>query len=104
MKDEILLEVRYYDGEESSHEVGFGIAPSNLYSTLSKVRKEYYENKIGKDAYFVSRCVVKLRNTEPFSGDLVMRIIGETIGDLKKCAKNFKMPFDKKFVFKYVPE
>lgn len=101
MKNQGLLQIRYYNGEESSHDLGFGIAPVNLGARCGDIQNNYAENQINKNSYFVKNCILELYKTKDFSGDLEIRLIGESVQDLKKSAKFFKLPFLKEAVVPY---
>ncbi|MCK4552899.1 hypothetical protein KAT80_01725 [Candidatus Pacearchaeota archaeon] len=101
MKNLSLLQIRYYNGEESSHEFGFGVAPVNLGARCWDIENNYAENQINKNSYFVKNCILKLYKTKDFSGDLGVRLIGESVKGLEKSAKFLKLPFLKKAVVPY---
>ena len=101
MKNIGLLQIRYYNGEEASHNLGFGVAPVNLGARYWNIENDYAENQINKNSYFVKNCILKLYKTKDFSGDLGIRLIGESAKGLEKSAKFLKLPFLKQAVIPY---
>lgn len=96
-----LLQIRYYNGEEASHDIGIGMAPGNLIARCQEIEDRYIKNKIRDNLYHINRCTVESFETKSFSGDLGVRIIGSSLKDLENCTKNNKFPFCKEAVVPY---
>lgn len=102
-----MKQISYYNGEESSHPIGFGVAPVNIFTMKSKIRKTLSGKKIDSGLYLDKRAVIKINEngcTKDYSGDLEIQIIAESERDLKKAARRNAMPFDDSGVTNYTVE
>lgn len=97
----MIFQVRYYNGEESSHDLGYGIAPGNLSSSQDEARKKYEKNKIEENKYLFKGVLIELLDEPSIRmkngnwGNLCMRLVSESKKDMKKIAKGLFLPFEK---------
>ena len=96
--------MRYYFGEGSCHDLGFGVAPVNLYDAIWRVREHFKGLKIGDERYLIDGVIIDLYSKKrPQSmpefweeeGCLGLKLIGTKPRKIKKVSQSLKLPFHK---------
>jgi len=111
-----FLQVRYYFGEESSHDLGFGVAYGNLSMTRYEVGDNFDLVDGRSDLYVGEEVLIEIPEllrenpTTIFeywchnTGELGLRIIGRNVESLERCASTLKLPFLEKIVIPLILE
>lgn len=101
-----MKQISYYNGEESSHPIGFGYPPGNIASCKAKIRRELKGNEVADGIYLDQGAAVMINNkrAEAYSGNLEIKLIAESEKTLKKVAKKYFLPFCRKAVVDYNPK
>jgi hypothetical protein len=100
-----MKQIRYYNGEESSHDIGIGVAPFNIHNNKNEIRKNAKKYELMEGLYLQDSVIIKIhKENTPFSGNLEIKLIGETSKQLQKVAQNHNLPFSEKAVVEYYPD
>jgi len=95
----MLFQISYYNGEESNHGLGYGIAPGNLSFSQEKIREKYKKYKVKQDKYLFRETIIEILDEPSIlfenEGDLCLRLIGNSKRRIKKIAKGVFLPFEK---------
>lgn len=105
-----LLQLRYYVGEESRHDKGYGIAPGNIHSMREDITNRFLDFKLGDCLYLINGSVLEIPKLEERSednyynkgwGQLGIRIINQNQKSIKKTTKLLELPFSERLIVPY---
>lgn len=108
----MLFQVRYYQGEESEHDIGFGIAPGNMFAIQREIKEKLEQHKVDEGKYLSKGTLVEILHKPsgkiPLGdievkdwGHLCVRLISDSEKSMKIVAKELNLPFDKGAIVDY---
>jgi hypothetical protein len=111
-----MFQIRYYIGEETTPDIGIGYAPANLGASKYDIVHEFKDHRISESSYLINGSIIELPEIIQIEedksrhllmegyGQLGIRLIDESVKNLKKTAKKLKIPFHKDAVVPYLFE
>lgn len=105
-----LLQLRYYVGEESSHDKGYGVAPGNIASMRVNVVDRFSEFQFAEGFYLINKNIIEIPELkkivgesiwEEYWGQLAIRLIGPIPKEMKKTTKLLDLPFSENLIVPY---
>ena len=103
----MLFQVRYYYGEESSHDLGYGIAPGNMFAIQREIKEKLEQHKVEEGKYFSKGTLVEILHKPSGKlegedwGALCVRLISDSKKNIKIVTKKLNLPFEKEVIVDY---